>query len=331
MANMNVQFAGAANGAASTLDQQRALFLKVFAGEVITAFESNTVTLDKHNVRTIQNGKSAQFPVLGRLTPAAYHTPGTQLTGGTHKHNERMINVDKLLVKDIFIADIDDAMSHFDVRGKYSAQLGKLLSDTFDYHIMQTLIQAARTAATITGSGDDGKIIKNTKLASAVDSERLNAWVTALYDAAVELDNKHVVGPRYCLMRPEDYRFLARAYMDNGFSVLQRDLGVTQGSVSTGEIPPIGGIQPIMTPNLPKTDTSTKTAGTVDEFHGMDASNIMGVVFTPDAVGTVKLMDLSVQSEWKIEYQGTLLVARYAMGHGVLQPECSVELSKAAA
>ena len=59
MANMTVQFAGAANGAAANLDQQRALFLKVFSGEVITAFEFNTKTLDKHNVRTIQNGKSA--------------------------------------------------------------------------------------------------------------------------------------------------------------------------------------------------------------------------------------------------------------------------------
>ena len=329
MSNMTVQFAGAADGAASTPDAQRALFLKVFSGEVITAFESNTVTLDKHNVRTIQNGKSAQFPVLGRLTPAAYHTPGTQLTGGTHKHNERVINVDSLLVKDIFIADIDDAMSHFDVRGKYASQMGKLLADTFDYHIMQNLILAARDTATISGSPDAGKVIKNVKLASAVDAERLKAWIDAMYAAAVELDNKSVIGPRYCLLRPEDYRFLAKAVAENGFSVLHRDYGVSGGSFSQGEIPAIAGIQPIMTPNLPKTNTSAKAAGTVDQFHGMDASNTMGIVFTPDAVGTVKLMDLSVQSEWKIEFQGTLLVARYAMGHGVLQPECAVELSKA--
>ena len=267
-----------------------------------------------------------QFPVLGRLTPAKYHTPGTQLTGTTHKHNERVITIDKLLVKDIFIADIDDAMSHFDVRGKYAQQLGKLLAHTFDYHIMQTLITAARTTATITGSGDDGKVIKNTKLAAAADADRLKAWIDAFYAAAVELDNKGVIGPRYCLMRPEDYRFLAKAVAENGFSVLHRDYGVSGGSFSAGEIPPIAGIQPVVTPTLPKTNTSSKTAGSIDEFHGMDASNTMGVVFTPDAVGTVKLMDLSVQSEWKIEYQGTLLVARYAMGHGVLQPECAVEL-----
>jgi hypothetical protein len=329
MTDMTVQFAGANNGAASTLAEQRALFLKIFSGEVITAFESSTVTLDKHNVRTIQNGKSAQFPVLGRLSPAYYHTPGTQLTGSTHAHSERTINVDKMLIKDLFIADIDDAMSHFDVRGKYAQQLGKLLGDTYDYHIMQTLITAARTSATITGSGDDGKQIKDVNLASATEADKLQAWIDAMYAAAIELDNKKVIGPRYCLMKPEEYRFLAKAVSENGFSVLHRDYGVSGGSFSSGEIPSIAGIQPVVTPNLPQVDTSAQTADTVDEFHGLDCSDTMGIVFTPDAVGTVKLMDLSVQSEWQISYQGTLMVARYAMGHGVLQPECAVELSKA--
>jgi hypothetical protein len=33
--------------------------LKVFAGEVMTAFEQSTTILDKHYVRTIDHGKSA--------------------------------------------------------------------------------------------------------------------------------------------------------------------------------------------------------------------------------------------------------------------------------
>ena len=60
MANANVQWIGASNLQADDADEQRALFLKVFAGEVITAFEEHTLVLDKHQVRTIQSGKSAQ-------------------------------------------------------------------------------------------------------------------------------------------------------------------------------------------------------------------------------------------------------------------------------
>jgi len=59
MSNATVNFTGAINNADTTVDQQRALFLKVFAGEVITQFEAKSLTLDKHTVRTIQSGKSA--------------------------------------------------------------------------------------------------------------------------------------------------------------------------------------------------------------------------------------------------------------------------------
>ena len=45
-----------------------------------------------------------------------------------------------------------------------------------------------------------------------------------------------------------------------------------------------------------------------------------------DAVATVKLMDLSVESEYQIERQGTLIVSRYAMGHNVLRPAMAVAM-----
>ena len=43
-------------GATPSMAQRTALFQKVFAGEVLTAFEQATLMLDKHQIRTIQNG-----------------------------------------------------------------------------------------------------------------------------------------------------------------------------------------------------------------------------------------------------------------------------------
>ena len=40
-----------------------ALFLKVFAGEVLAAFNGKSVTLGRHIERNISSGKSAQFPL----------------------------------------------------------------------------------------------------------------------------------------------------------------------------------------------------------------------------------------------------------------------------
>jgi hypothetical protein len=44
------------------------------------AFQRAILTLDKHMVRTITNGKSAQFPKTWKAT-AEYHTAGQEMLG----------------------------------------------------------------------------------------------------------------------------------------------------------------------------------------------------------------------------------------------------------
>ena len=58
-------------------------------------------------------------------------------------------------------------------------------------------------------------------------------------------------------------------------------------------------------------------------------ANCFGLCFTKEAVGTVALRDVSMQmtgSEYKAMTQSTMMVASYAVGHGVLRPECCVSL-----
>ena len=68
MANASPVSVGKINAGGS----EDALFLKVFSGEVLTSFERASVTQGAETVRTISNGKSAQFPVMGRID-ASYH------------------------------------------------------------------------------------------------------------------------------------------------------------------------------------------------------------------------------------------------------------------
>lgn len=55
MANATPSRLGQINQAGDSL----ALFLKVFSGEVLTAFYRNNVFLERSSVRTISSGKSA--------------------------------------------------------------------------------------------------------------------------------------------------------------------------------------------------------------------------------------------------------------------------------
>ena len=57
--------------------------------------------------------------------------------------------------------------------------------------------------------------------------------------------------------------------------------------------------------------------------------NLSAVKFVaghPSAIGTVKLMDLAVESEYSMQKQATLMLAKYAMGHGVLRPEAAIKI-----
>lgn len=321
MSDASVIRFGADNGGTDKL----ALFLKVFSGEVMASFEQSTVTLDKHIIRTIASGRSAQFPVIGRMPDAEYHTPGAEILGQSVLSGERVIAIDGLLISHVFIADIDEAMSHFDVRSRYSKIMGTKLGQTFDNHVFRELVLAARDTATITSQSDSGYVVTDADLASTTSDTRLQSWVDAIFEVAQNFDEKSVPKEgRYLALKPADYYFLVKAAQTTtGWSVINRDYG-GEGSIADGKVMKIADINLIPTAVLPVADYSAQS------FHAVNASTTKAVAWTEEAVGTVKLMDLSMQSEFDIRRQGTLMVARYAQGHGILRPECSAELRTAA-
>ena len=104
-----------------------ALFLKVFAGEVLTSFDRASKTGGAEMVRSISSGKSATFPVMGRID-AAYHVAGAEILGSTANHNEKVITINALLTSSVFLSNIEEAKNHWDVRSAYSAEIGRALA-----------------------------------------------------------------------------------------------------------------------------------------------------------------------------------------------------------
>lgn len=307
-----------ANATASRLGQineagdNKALYLKVFSGEVLTAFHRNNVFMDKSMVRTISSGKSAQFPATG-LVSAAYHTVGTEIVGSSVKHAERVITIDDLLVASTFIANIDEAMNHYEVRSTYSDEMGKTLAETMDSNIAQVGVLAARGAATITG-GNGGSSLTNAGYGS--DSAIL---ASGLFSAAQILDEKNISdADRNAFFRPAQYYLLAQ-----NTTVINQWYG-GQGAYAEGTVLKIGGLTIVKTNALPNANIATG----VSTYQG-NFSTTVGLVMNKAAVGTVKLMDLATESEYDIRRQGTLMVGKYAVGHGILRPECAVELRTA--
>jgi hypothetical protein len=289
-----------------------ALFLKVFAGEVLTAFQETNVMAARSMVRTITNGKSAQFPASWKGT-AAYHTPGNQLLGTAVPHNERIVSIDDLLVASRSIAQIDEAMNHYDVRSIYSRDIGMALARTFDKNLFQVAVLAARAASTVTG-GDGGSVVT-----SATSGTVAAALEAAAFAAAQALDEKNVPeNDRYLFLKPAQYYLL----VSGSTKVINRDYNPNPaGGYAAGKVNQIAGLEIVKTNNLPQSNVATGPAAYQGNF-----STVTGLVTQKGAVGTTKLIDLSVETEWMIEYQTSLLVGKYAVGHGILRPECSVEI-----
>lgn len=314
MVDMIAQRGGASNGG-SDPDE---LFLKTYGGEVMTAFEEANVFLDKQMVRTITSGKSAQFPVFGKKS-ARYHVPGTEITGSTGLQGERVIVVDDLLIADSFFANIDEAKSHYDFRAPFTTEDGRALSKTLDQNLAAVGLNAARSSATLTG-GNGGTIITNANMGTVA-----NDLVGAIWDASQAFDEKDVPeNDRYVFLKPAQYyvaiehdKTLSKDYNGDG-----------NGSYAKGKIFEIGGQTLVKTNHLPNGTTRTGNGsvnGTAKtEYNGVFTNTIF-LSMQKMAIGTVKLLDLAVESEYSVRHQGTLVVSKYSMGHGILRPECAIE------
>lgn len=299
-----------------------ALFMKVFSGEVLTAFARNTVMMSRHQVRTIDHGKSASFAVMGR-TRAKYLTPGNSLDDQRKKmeHNERVIAIDGLLTADCLITDIDDAMNHYDVRVEYSRQLGEALAMAADCAVINELAnEAAKDAKNKDGNiptnGDVLGTGKAFEFVTGLDISQEAAYgnkiLEGLLAARAQMTKNYVpMGDRYCLLTPEGYSAVMKALMPDSANYH------ALFDPNTGKLQTICGFEVIEVPHLLNDG--------VDEKHKLNGkiktAGLQGIVFHRSAVGTVKLKDLAMERARRPEYQADQIIAKYAMGHGGLRPE----------
>lgn len=252
------------------------------------------------------------------------------------KHNEKVIFIDDVLVSSVFVADIDEMKNHYDVRSIYSTEIGRALAYTADKNLIRTVIAGARKSTDRFGGSSPteytGARVRVGNSATTTGGGLLDAF----FVAAQAMDEKNVPSEdRFAILPPSEYYKMVNSQSD----AINRDYA-GEGSVAGGEIIRCAGIRIMKSNHVPtgnesstqdvlhgadgvKNDVSgTSGAG----YSGLDYQSTRGIIFHREALGTVKLMDLSVESEYVMERLGTLMLAKYAMGHNVLREECCYEL-----
>lgn len=310
---------GQANGAGAT----DALFLKVFSGEVLSSFNANTVMADKTRVRNITSGKSAQFAAIGRIG-AAYHTPGAEITGQDVEHGEKVVTIDDLLLSDAFIANIDEAKNHYEVRSEYSMQMGQAIAQTFDRNLLSLAVKTAR--ASEAGAVADQGAAASTNIGAGATVQEI---IDAAYVAAAQMDDLYLpANDRFIVVSPSTFWG-----MTQNTKLLDKDTSDRNGSYADGEVLKVAGMTIVKSANLAVDHTSAANEArypdTSGDKYGVDASDTAALVFQRGALATVKLMDVSSEGEYDIRRQGTLMVSKMAVGHGAVAPQGIIELRAA--
>ena len=323
-----------------TWDNQNALFLKVFSGEVLTSFKRECLFDQFVQSRTIQNGRSAQFPVTGRFT-AAYHVAGEQVVGqGNMAQNEVVIRIDNILEAAAELYDLDDAKNHYDIRSIYSSELGQAMARTHDKRIARVITQGARIAA---NAGDlDADLPNNTVDDPFRSGTRVNIneatpsaddYVASVFAAAEALDSKDVSRDnRVLVCTPEAF-----------YTLIQSSRAVNQdwnqqgvnGSYKEGQITKLAGFSIYSSNNIAQGNVTAQAGEQGYVFDGtlrqstVDMRQTRMLAFQRGAAGVVKLRDISVGStgnDYNQMYNATLLTSKMAVGVGMLRPECCVEI-----
>jgi len=348
----------------------RALYLKLFSGEMFKGFQHNAIARDLVMKRTLKNGSSLQFIYTGH-TKAEYHTPGNAILGNTDGAPpvaQKTITVDDLLISSAFVYELDETLAHYELRGEISKKIGYALAQKYDRLIFRAIARGARAASPITKANfvePGGTQIRVGANNSGADAYVAASLVNAFYDAAAALDEKGVsTEGRVGVLNPRQYYELIQQVGDNG--LVNRDEQGTSRQKGNG-IVEIAGIKIYKSMNIPffgKYGTkygsaNATTPGVIDpgntgSFIGeavedaandvtginneygeeTEFANSCGLIFQKEGAGVVESIGPQVQvtsGDVSVIYQGDVILGRLAMGADYLNPAACVELVAGAA
>ena len=349
---------GSENGGADA----RALYLKLFSGEMFKGFQNNTIARDLVMKRTLKNGKSLQFIYTGRTT-SEFHTPGQSILGNDQSAPpvaEKTITCDDLLISSAFVYELDEVLSHYDLRSEISRKIGYALAEKYDRYIFRAITRGARKASPVSMSNFEepgGTQVRVGATTNESDAYSATALVDAFYDAAAAMDEKGVSQDgRVGILNPRQYYTLIQQVGDNG--LVNRDEQGTSRQRGNG-IVEIAGIKIYKSMNIPflgkygtayggttgvtapsntgdfvgvtAEDASNATTG-INNDYGTAAelgSKSCGLIFQKEAAGCVEAIAPQVQvtsGDVSVIYQGDVILGRLAMGADYLNPAASVEL-----
>jgi hypothetical protein len=322
------------------------LWLPLWSGEVINAYDQFNMFEGMINTKTLSGGFSYEFPITGTVNLKAAWAAGEELLGGADSTSKTFkVNLDARPMAAHFETDnIDLLITQWDYRSELARQSGLTLANTRDKQIAVALT-AACALSPIT---DDPRNISsafqapidvgNFAPANATDVTALNLLDGIESYLVGCQENDIPVANVYCVVTPKVFQVIRTLGLaksgDSGAPNFQKNPlfmgGPNYGGV--GASPAVGmnmmtdyleymGVKIVKSNHLPKDNLGSAAIGASKYNLNASAINLHGVIFQPEAVAGLSLQGMKVDTVQDVRRNTQFTVASMLKGTGVIRPE----------
>ena len=342
--------AGTTGGAAGA----NKLWLPLWSGEVINAYDHYNVFENVITAKTLTGGYSWEFPVTGTIALKAAWNAGEELVGGDSSSTTFKVNLDPRPMAAHFETDnVDLLITQWDYRSELARQAGMTLANTRDSQVAVSLLAACAVDALasdprgLSNSNFPQPVEVSTGAPSAADDSVGLKILKAIEDYFVFMqENNYPVANVYCVVTPKVFQVIralgiTRAGDTNAFEKTplfgtSSDYGsigapLSMGMNSLSDSLEYMGCRIIKSNHLPKTNLGAAPIGASKYNLNCSAVNLHGMIFQPEAVAGLSLMGMKVDTVQDVRRNTQFTVASMQKGTGVLRPELCQALVGAAA
>jgi hypothetical protein len=330
------------------------LWLPLWSGEVINAYDHYNVFENVITAKTLTGGFSWEFPVTGTIALKAAWNAGEELVGGDSSSTTFKVNLDPRPMAAHFETDnVDLLITQWDYRSELARQAGMTLANTRDSQVAVSILAACAVDALssdprgLSNANFPQPVEVSTGAPSAADDSVGLKILKAIEDYFVFMqENNYPAAGVYCVVTPKVFQVIralgiTRAGDTNAFEKVPlfgggQEYGGIGAALSMGmnsltDSLEYMGCRIIKSNHLPKTNLGSASIGASKYNLNCSAINLHGMIFQPEAVAGLSLMGMKVDTVQDVRRNTQFTVASMQKGTGVLRPELCQALVGAAA
>ena len=323
------------------------LWLPLWSGEVINAYDEYNVFENLITNKTISGGYSYEFPVTGTVALNASWDAGEELMGGDSSSTTFKVNLDKRPMAAHFETDnVDLLVTQWDYRSELARQAGLTLANTRDKQIVSALIAASVVAPL--ASDPRGLVVANFPAPAVVatGTSAIGVEVSQCTEAiALSIlqnienylvfmqENNYPVQNVYCAVPPKVFQVIRALGIPRSTSnfanvpmfTASDDYGagapISTGMNMLSDTLDYMGVKIIKTNHIPRSNLGSTPIGGAKYNLDCSTVNIFGMIFQPEAVAGLSLMGMKVDTVQDVRRNTQFTVASMLKGTGILRPE----------